>query len=158
MIFISLNNIGEHGLNVRRIAHEDMFVFSEYLAIECGKEQHKKMHASVTNRIAVLCEYHNKAEDPMTPVINMNLGPVAIVELYRLAAAIVARLAAVSQSTCARHLNDPHRKSPKVVVEQPEFEVLPRMMDILETFSFCVSVGTSVTLSQHATPVLARVH
>lgn len=158
MIFISLNNVGEHGLNVRRIAHEDMFVFSEYLAIECGKAQHKKIHASIANRIAPLCAYHKKTDDPMTPVINMNLGIVAIAELYRLAAAIVARLAAVSQSNVARYLNDPNRKSINVVRDQPEFDVLPRMMDILDVFSFCMSVGTSVTLSQQATPKLARVH
>ena len=94
----------------------------------------------------------------MTPVINMNLGPVAVLELYRLTASIVARLAAVSASNCARELNDPHRRKPNAVTRQPEFEKLTMLMDILESFSFCVSVGTSITLSQQATPKLARVH
>jgi len=158
MIFLSLNHVGAHGLNVRRIDHEQMYVFSEFLAVECGKEQHQKAHSSITNRIKVLADYHKLPDDTMTPVINMNLGPVALIELYRLAAAITARLAAVSQSNCARHLNDPNRGKSNVVARQPEFEKLIIMMDVLETFSFCVQVGTSVTLSQQATPKLARVH
>lgn len=158
MIFISLNNIGDRGINIRRIEHHDMLVFSEYLAVECCKTQHRNRAPSINSRIKALTDYHTKVDDPMTPMININLGIVAIVELYRLAASIVARLAGVSASNCDRHLSDPGRKNMKPIVQQPEFEALNIMMDILEVFGFCVSIGTSVTLSQQATPVLARVH
>jgi hypothetical protein len=158
MIYISLNAVGAHGLNVRRIDHEQMYHFSELLAVECAKKQHQSMHSSIVNRIKILANYHKLPDNPMTPVINMNLGVVTIVELYRLTASIVARLAAVSASNCARELNDGNFRRTKVIVNQPEFERLSIMLDILETFSFCVSVGTSVTLSQQATPKLARVH
>lgn len=158
MIFISLNNVGAHGLNVRRIDHEQMYHFSELLAVECSKKPHQSMHGSVVNRIKILADYHKLPDNPMTPVINMSLGVVAIVELYRLTSSIVARLSAVNASNCARELNDGNLRRTGVIVNQPEYERLSIMLDILETFMFCVSVGTSVTLSQQATPKLSRVH